>query len=100
MMRLRVLILPLLLASTFQAAADRLETLGGSMICMCRGKEGGCGQMLGSCEMVGCPSSGPMRREVKQYMDQGRTDREILVLFAEKYGPQVLAAPPFDTWFN
>jgi len=41
-----------------------------------------------------------MRRELKQYVDQGKTDQEILTLFAEKYGPRVLAAPPFDSWFN
>ena len=99
-MGLKVLIIPLLMASTFQAAGDRLETLGGSMICMCRGRDGGCGQLVGSCDMVGCPTSGSMRRELKQYVDQGKADRKILALFAEKYGPRVLAAPPFDTWFN
>jgi hypothetical protein len=86
-MRLRVLIIPLLMASALHAAADRLETLSGSMMCMCGGKEGGCRQMLGNCEMVGCPTSGPMRRELRQYVDQGRTDQETLSLFEEKLRP-------------
>lgn len=97
----RILVVTVLLAaSTVQAAGDRMESLGEQLICMCRSAEGGCGQLLAGCNMVGCPTSEPMRRELKRYADEGRTDGEILSAFSRKYGPRVLSAPPFDGWFN
>ena len=35
-----------------------------------------------------------MRRVVREMLAQGRSQDEILDFFAERYGPQVLAAPP------
>ena len=35
-----------------------------------------------------------MRRVVREMLAQGRSQGEILDFFAERYGPQVLAAPP------
>jgi cytochrome c-type biogenesis protein CcmH/NrfF len=87
-------------ASCVQTSGDRMETLGQAMICMCRNSGGGCGQLLSECNMIACPVSEPMRREVKAKLAQGMSDREILSAFSEKYGPRVRSAPGVDSWWN
>jgi cytochrome c-type biogenesis protein CcmH/NrfF len=90
----------LLAASCIRGSDDRMETLGQAMVCMCGKASEGCGQLLSDCNMIGCPTSGPMRRELEQQLASGRPASEILAAFSEKYGPRVLSAPPFDSWFN
>lgn len=65
-------------------------------MCTC----GGCNQTLADCNHIGCPNSVPMRAEVDRYVEQGLDQEAILSLFAEKYGLNVLAAPPTAGWFN
>ena len=78
-----------------QASDDRAETLGEGLICMC-----GCNQLLSGCEMINCSAAPPMRKELKQYIDEGEDDKTILASFSAKYGPKVLSAPPTTDWFN
>jgi cytochrome c-type biogenesis protein CcmH/NrfF len=66
----------------------RYNNLSHRMICTC-----GCAEMLGECNHVGCPASGPMLHELSAAIDSGLTDQEILSSFAAKYGATVLAAP-------
>ena len=69
-------------------ASSRVTDLGHRMMCTC-----GCAQMLGECNHVGCPASGPMLEELRASIAAGNTDQEILNSFAGKYGATVLAAP-------
>jgi cytochrome c-type biogenesis protein CcmH len=85
----------LVAASSLQASDDRAETLGNGLICMCS-----CHQLLSGCEMIACPSVHPMRKELRQHIADGKTDKAILASFSEKYGPKVLSAPLTDDWFN
>ena len=82
-------------ASGVQASADRMETLGKGMICMC-----GCTQLLSDCNMVNCPTASPMRKELESHIQSGKDDKTILAAFAGKYGPKVLSSPPTDNWFD
>jgi cytochrome c-type biogenesis protein CcmH len=41
-----------------------------------------------------------MRKELKNYIDQGEEDKTILASFSAKYGPKVLSAPVTSDWFN
>jgi len=82
-------------ASGVQASADRMEALGRGMICMC-----GCGQLLSDCNMINCPASSPMRKELQGHIDAGESDKTILAAFAEKYGLKVLSAPRTNNWFD
>lgn len=82
-------------ASGAQASADRAETLGNGLICMC-----GCHQPLAGCQMINCPTATPMRKELKQHIDSGEDDKTILAAFSSKYGAKVLSSPPTDDWFN
>ena len=69
-------------------SSARSNDLSHRMMCTC-----GCAQMLGECNHVGCPASGPMLKELTAAIDSGLTDQEILSSFASKYGGTVLAAP-------
>jgi cytochrome c-type biogenesis protein CcmH len=82
----------LLLTAPLSLAADRerVKEIGNKLICTC----GGCNQLLGICTHLGCPNSGPMREELAEMLDAGKSEAEILAAFAEKYGDHVLAAPP------
>jgi cytochrome c-type biogenesis protein CcmH/NrfF len=69
-------------------SGTRYNNLNHRMMCTC-----GCAQMLGECNHVGCPASGPMLHELSAAIDSGLSDQEILSSFAAKYGATVLAAP-------
>jgi cytochrome c-type biogenesis protein CcmH/NrfF len=70
-------------------ATARYHDLNHRLMCTC-----GCAQLLGECNHVGCPSSGPMLNELSAAIASGATDEQILSSFAAKYGVTVLAAPP------
>ena len=69
-------------------ASSRYNDLSHRMMCTCS-----CAQLLGECNHVGCPSSGPMLNELSAAISGGATDKQILNSFAAKYGATVLAAP-------
>jgi cytochrome c-type biogenesis protein CcmH len=69
-------------------ASSRFNDLGHRMMCTC-----GCSQLLGECNHVGCPESGRERQELSDAIAAGKSDQEILNMFAAKYGATVLAAP-------
>jgi len=70
-------------------ASIRYNDLSHRMMCTCS-----CAQLLGECNHVGCPASGPMLNELSAAISTGATDKQILASFAAKYGVTVLAAPP------
>jgi cytochrome c-type biogenesis protein CcmH/NrfF len=72
-------------------AGARYNDLGHRMMCTC-----GCSQILGECNHVGCPASGPMLNELSAAISSGSTDKQILSSFSAKYGATVLAAPPTE----
>jgi cytochrome c-type biogenesis protein CcmH len=93
----RKLLLAGLLAvvSCTQSGADRYVSLGHQLICIC-----GCNQLLGACTHINCPSAKPMQAELRKFIDQGMSDKEILAAFVDKYDKRVLSAPPTTDWFN
>lgn len=66
----------------------RVDRLSHQLMCSC-----GCGQMLGECNHVGCPSSPVQLAELRTAIATNASDQEILTNFANKYGATVLAAP-------
>ena len=69
-------------------ASARYDHLNHQMMCSC-----GCGQVLGECNHVGCPTSPVQLAELKTAMNAGLADQQILDSFVAKYGATVLAAP-------
>lgn len=70
-------------------ASARYDHLNHQLMCSC-----GCGQVLGECNHVGCPTSPVQLAELKTAMNSGLADQPILDSFVAKYGATVLAAPP------
>ncbi len=75
-------------------SAARLDKDSHMLMCVC-----GCNELLGECNHVSCPSSGPMRVQLAESIAQGKSDNTIFHEFQDQYGPVVLAAPMF-TRFN
>lgn len=80
------------LAVTFSVRAQdtaRAKDLGGKLMCVC-----GCGQVLISCNHVGCTYSHDMLKELDGYIARNESDDLTLQAFVQEYGPTVLAEPP------
>ncbi|MGA7242659.1 MAG: cytochrome c-type biogenesis protein CcmH [Terracidiphilus sp.] len=69
-------------------AGARYDKLNHQMMCSC-----GCGQVLGECNHVGCPTSPVQLAELRTAINGGMTDQQIFDSFVAKYGATVLAAP-------
>ena len=74
---------------------ERAEILYDKFVCTCS-----CNLQLGVCNMLLCPNREPMKQEIRAHLADGRSDEEVLDLFAEKYGMTVLSAPPKEGAFN
>ena len=96
MRRCAQIVLLVFAATFFMGAneADRFQTLGNKMMCMC-----GCNQILLQCNHVGCSYSDRMRAELSQGLTRGDSDDLVMQSFVQKYGATVLAAPT-ATGFN
>jgi cytochrome c-type biogenesis protein CcmH len=82
----------LALTVTFSVRAQdtsRAKALGAKLMCVC-----GCGQVLISCNHVGCTYSHDMLKELDQYVARNESDDLTLQAFVQEYGPTVLAEPP------
>jgi cytochrome c-type biogenesis protein CcmH len=69
-------------------ASSRFNDLDHRLMCTCS-----CNELLGECNHVSCPMSGPEQTELSAYIATGLGDKEILASFSKKYGATVLAAP-------
>ena len=69
-------------------AGARYDHLNHQMMCSC-----GCGQVLGECNHVGCPTSPVQLAELRTAINAGMTDPQVFDSFVAKYGATVLAAP-------
>jgi len=90
---LRRALLAILLVSTLGLGApDRLKDLSDKFICLC-----GCNMgTLNMCVMIHCGHAVPMRAELKELIDDGKSDEAISASFVDKYGKGVLSAPPMS----
>ena len=68
-------------------AGARFEDLGHRLMCTCS-----CAELLGECNHVGCSESTRQRIELVSAIAAGKSDREILAWFSDKYGKSVEAA--------
>ena len=90
-----VLAILLLIPLFGHADTDREKFVGSHLMCIC-----GCQQVLTECNHIHCPSSVPMREELREKLAAGLNDDQVYAAFVSKYGTKVLAAPPFKGAFN
>jgi cytochrome c-type biogenesis protein CcmH len=67
----------------------RFNALSEKLVCQC-----GCTMVLAYCSMLNCGSATPMRAIIKEEINKGTSDEEIIAKFVRQYGQVVLAAPP------
>jgi cytochrome c-type biogenesis protein CcmH len=81
----------LLASSSATHAQDtpRGKALAQKLMCVC-----GCNQLLGQCNHVDCPYSGPMIKEVNADVARNESDDLTLQAFVQEFGPNVLSEPP------
>lgn len=59
-----------------------------AIICLC-----GCGQTVKNCPHENCGFAVPARNKIISYLAEGKSKSEIMDLFVNKYGEEVLATP-------
>ena len=57
-------------------------------VCQC-----GCNHQLSVCSMLNCGSATPLRAEIGDLLQQGKTEEQIVSIFSQKYGKVILSAP-------
>jgi cytochrome c-type biogenesis protein CcmH len=78
----------LVLAAPVSAAAPSFQDLEESLTCQC-----GCGLTVHSCNHLQCGSALPLRQEIREQMNLGKSKEQILSYFAAKYGEKILSSP-------
>ncbi len=83
-----VILVPLLVAcagSDSLSASDvaLIGSISNELMCKC-----GCGEVLSTCE---CSDAEEMKTLIEQRLAQGQSKEQILQLFVDQYGKQVLA---------
>ncbi|MFN3322507.1 MAG: cytochrome c-type biogenesis protein CcmH [Bryobacteraceae bacterium] len=71
-----------------------VRRIGELLGCQC-----GCGSSVTSCNMVSCHSAEPLRAELLEHLEAGRSEPEILKAFSEKYGLKIVLRPPTEGFF-
>lgn len=69
---------------------DDYRTAARALMCQC----GGCRALVHECAMDRCPSSEPIREEITERLQAGESVDEVVGRFRDRYGLQILAAPP------
>ncbi len=82
-------VLPLASAQALSPEAEEklLMETASELVCLC-----GCGnQLISSCT---CGQAANHRQFLRQQIKQGKNKQQLLQIMVDKYGPEVLAAPP------
>ncbi len=86
-----IVFLALPAANTYAAT---VEDIANQLICQCD-----CTQVLSKCAEPICSTREEMKGEIRQQLNDGKTQQQIIQFFVGKYGEKVLASPS-KTGFN
>jgi len=86
-----IIFLALPAANTYAATVDDVAS---QLICQC-----GCTQVLSKCSEPVCTTREEMKGLIREKLDRGQTQQEIIQSFVAQYGEKVLASPS-KTGFN
>jgi len=75
-------------------ANPRVRRLGLLFTCQC-----GCYESVTECQMMNCHSSGPLREELQQMVEAGKSDQQITDAFVAEYGLKILRKPPAEGFY-
>jgi cytochrome c-type biogenesis protein CcmH len=88
--RLVIVFVATITTSVARDSSARFEFLSHRIYCNC-----GCGEILAECAHPGCRAKLSLSQELRQAALKNLNDRVVLDGIAAKYGPTVLASPPF-----
>lgn len=71
-----------------QVFSPEVRTASEAFVCQCS-----CNHQLSACGMLNCGSATPLRTEIQEHLQQGKTQQELVQAFVAKYGKVILAAP-------
>lgn len=69
----------------------RVRAVGNKLTCQC-----GCGHTVSTCDMLHCSFCEPARTRLKELVDGGQSQQQILDSFVKDYGLKVLQQPPTE----
>lgn len=71
-----------------QVFSAEVKKVSENFVCQC-----GCNHQLSGCGMLYCGSAGPLRTEINEMLEAGRSEKEIVGEFITKFGKLILSAP-------
>jgi cytochrome c-type biogenesis protein CcmH len=74
--------------SILGATPPAFQEIEESLTCQC-----GCGLTVASCNHMQCGSALPLRAEIREQLNLGKSKQEILAYFMGKYGEKILSSP-------
>ncbi|MBI4301604.1 MAG: cytochrome c-type biogenesis protein CcmH [Chloroflexi bacterium] len=75
-------------ASSVMADSPVVNSLAQKLVCQC-----GCNASLANCNHLECMVRDSMMTTIRQQVDQGKSESEIVSYFVAQYGEKVLVAP-------
>ncbi len=83
------LLMGLFFATPVAAQGPTVSDISEELVCQC-----GCNMVLNNCTHAGCAWRDAMTASIGEQLAQGKSRGEIIQSFVDRYGEQVLAAPP------
>lgn len=83
-----------LVQGTVPLTNDRVRRLGDMLQCKC-----GCFASITGCNMINCHFSDPVRVQLLQMVEQGRSDSEIFAEMVRVYGKEIMMKPPAEGFY-
>ena len=82
--------------STGDQMHARLRGIGEKLKCFCGAGGSTCSYTVGSCNMLQCPFREEVNAQIRPMLEAGMKEESILGKLKERYGIQILAAPPAE----
>lgn len=83
-----------LLQGTVPLTNERVRRLGDMLQCKC-----GCYASITGCNMINCHFSDPVRLQLLQMVEQGKSDNEIFAEMVRVYGKEIMMKPPTEGFY-
>ena len=83
-----------LVQGTVPLTNERVRRIGDLLQCKC-----GCQASITGCNMINCHFSDPVRTQLLQLVEQGKSDDEIMAEVVKVYGKEILLKPPAEGFY-
>ncbi|MDO8491202.1 MAG: cytochrome c-type biogenesis protein CcmH [Dehalococcoidia bacterium] len=84
-----VLAVSIFVSPALAADTATVNSIAAKVMCQC-----GCGKTVLNCDDQGCTTREEMLSTIRQGLDNGRSENQIIQTFVARYGEKVLVEPP------